>query len=177
MKKESAVYAEHLLDLFTEIAHRVVTEQPLREIEAEITPSLAQGLQFLFQHECCSVRNVAEGLSMSFSAASQLVERLVKRGMVTRCEKAEDRRLSEIRVTEKGRDLVMQLRERRVAGMSRILDRMEDADRSALVANLEKFITAAIGDEKSALETCSHCGREHLSECVINAAYLGKAKY
>lgn len=37
--------------------------------------------------------------------------------------------------------------------------------------NLECFIAAAIGDEKSALDTCTRCGREHLAECVVNEVY------
>jgi hypothetical protein len=41
----------------------------------------------------------------------------------------------------------------------------------ALVENLEVFIAAALIDEKAALETCSHCGRDHTPECVINEVY------
>ena len=171
MKKESAAYAEHVLDLFTEILRKVVTVQPLKEVGADITPSLAQGLQFLFQHEVCSVRDIAQGLSMTYSAASQLTDRLVRKDLTTRCENKNDRRLSEIRLTDGGRELVEQIRQRRVAGMSRILKRMEPDSRRILVENLEHFIAAAIDGRESALETCSHCGRDHLSECVVNEIY------
>ena len=171
MKKESPAYAEHVVDLFTEILHKTITVQPLREVGADITPSLAHGLQFLFQHEVCSVRDIALGLAITYSAASQLTERLVRKGLVTRCDNARDRRLSEIRLTDSGRKLVEQIKLRRVVGMSRILKRMDPDRRKSLVENLERFITAAIEDEKSALETCSHCGRDHLAECVINEVY------
>lgn len=171
MGKESAAYAEHVLDLFTEILHNVVIVQPLREAGADITPSLAQALHFVLQHDVCSVRDMAHGLSMTYSAASQLTERLVKKALVTRCENERDRRLSEIRLTAEGRELVERIKSYRVAGMSRVLGRMDECSRRSLVENLERFISAAIVNEKSALETCSHCGSDHMAECVVNEIY------
>ncbi|HUV05586.1 MAG TPA: MarR family transcriptional regulator [Armatimonadota bacterium] len=171
MKKKSAAYAEHVLDIFTEILHETITMRPLRKIGAGVTPSLAHGLQFVFQHGVCSVRDIAQGLSMSYSAASQLTDRLVKKGLATRSENRRDRRLSEIRLTDDGYDLVKRIRLQRVANMSRILSRMEPGCRGAFVENLENFIAAAIDDGESALETCTHCGRDHISECVINELY------
>ena len=55
--------------------------------------------------------------------------------------------------------------------MSRILDRMAPDRRRMLVDTLDEFIAAAIGDSASALETCVHCGRDHISECVVNEIY------
>jgi DNA-binding MarR family transcriptional regulator len=171
MKKESAAYAEHVVDLFAEILHKIITTRPLNEVGADVTPSLAQELQFLYQHEVCSVRDIAQGLSMTYSAASQLTDRLVRKALVTRRENERDRRLSEIRLTDKGRELVERIRLRRVLGMSQVLDRMQPDQGRALVENLEVFIAAALIDEKAALETCSHCGRDHTPECVINEVY------
>lgn len=170
--KESAAYAEHALDLFMEILHKAITTRPLQESGAELTPALAQELEFLFRHGVCSVRDIALGLSMTYSAASQLTERLVRKEWVTRNENERDRRLSEIRLTDRGRDLVEKIRAQRVGEMTRILGRMDPINRRTLVVSLEDFISAAIEDGKSALETCSHCGKDHLSECVINEVYL-----
>ena len=171
MKKESPAYTEHLLALFTEVLNETITERPLQEVSAEMTPSLAHGLQFVSQHGLCSVRDVARGLSMTLPAASQLVDRLVKKDWVTRSDNKDDRRLSEILLTETGRDLAEQIRSRRIARMSRILDRMDPDCRRTLVASLESFIAAGIHDADSALETCSHCGVDHDPECVVNEVY------
>lgn len=171
MKKRSAAYTEHVLALFNEILHESITNRPLRKVGDGITPALAQGLQFLFQHGMCSVGDVGQGLTMTYSAASQLVERLVRKGWASRRDNEHDRRLSEIRLTDQGRELMERIRYRRVADMSRILDRMDADSRATLVDNLEKFIAAALDDAKSALDTCSHCGRDHLSDCVVNEVY------
>lgn len=171
MGKESAVYAEHVVDLLTEILHETITIRPLQNLGEDITPSLAQELQFVFQHGTCSVRDIAQGLTMTYSAASQLTDRLVKKELVTRSENKQDRRLSEIRLTSKGHKLVERIRSARMMSMARILDRIDVGHRTALVEHLERFIGAAIEDGQAALETCSHCGKDHISECVINELY------
>ncbi len=171
MKKSSVAYAEHVLDLFTEILHKTIIVGPLRDIGMGITPSLAQGIQFIHQHGVCSVRDIAEGLSMTYSAASQLTDRLVKKGLVTRRENARDRRLTEIELTTEGLKLAEIIKLRRVAEMTKILSRMKPDSRETLVQNLEDFISAAIKDGRKALEVCSHCGRDHVSDCVINEVY------
>jgi len=169
--KASAAYAEHVLDLFAEILHRTITIRPLKEVGGDVTPGLAQGLQYLYQHGVCSVSEIAHGLCMTYSAASQLTDRLVKRGLVSRSENQKDRRLSEIRLTDDGRRLVESIRVERIAGLSRILQRMELADREAFIGYLESFIVSAVEDAHGALESCSHCGSDHLPECVINEVY------
>ncbi len=169
--KASAAYAEHVLDLFAEVLHRTITIRPLKDAGGVVTPGLAQGLQYLYQHGVCSVSDIARGLSMTYSAASQLTERLVKRDLVTRTENSRDRRLSEIRLTDAGRRLVESIRLQRITGLTRILQQMEPDDRGAFILYLEKFIRAAVEDAHGALESCSHCGSDHLPECVINEVY------
>lgn len=169
--KASAAYAEHVLDLFAEILHRTITVRPLREAGGDVTPGLAQGLQYLYQHGCCSVSEIGHGLGMSRPAASQLTDRLVDRNLASRCENRLNRRQTEVRLTEEGRLLVESIRLQRIAGLTRILRRMEPDDREAFVGHLESFIAAAVEDEHGALESCSHCGSDHLPECVINEVY------
>jgi DNA-binding MarR family transcriptional regulator len=169
--KSSAAYAEHVLDIFAEVLHRTITIRPLKEAGGDATPGLAQGLQYLYQHGVCSVSEIARGLCMTYSAASQLTERLVKRGFVSRSGNQRDRRLSEIELTEGGRDLVENIRLERITGLTRILRRMKPGDREAFIGYLESFITAAVEDAHGALESCTHCGSDHLQECVINEVY------
>jgi DNA-binding MarR family transcriptional regulator len=171
MTKKSAEYTEHVLDLFTELLHKTIITQPLQCSGHEITPALAQALQYLFRHEVCSVRDIAQGLSMTYSAASQLTERLVKKELVTRSEDEHDRRLSAIRLTAQGRALAEGIRRRRLEGMTRILERMDAESARMLVETMESFIASAISDEELALKACSHCGSDHIAECVINEIY------
>ncbi|MHB1456217.1 MAG: MarR family transcriptional regulator [Armatimonadota bacterium] len=170
--KDTIKYAELVLDLFTEILHDTITVQPLLNLETDLTPSLAQALMYISRHKMCPVRDIAMGLSMSYSAASQLTDRLVKKGLATRSDNERDRRLSEIHLTNPGIDLAEKIRNNRIAGMTKIMDRMHPGKRMELVNNLEDFIAAAVHDEQTALDKCSHCGKDHLKECVINEVYF-----
>ena len=170
--KNTINYTELVLDLFTEILHDTITVQPLRNLGTDLTPSLAQALMYIFQHGMCPVRDIAQGLSMTYSAASQLTDRLVRKELAIRCDNERDRRLSEIRLTGEGVKLAENIRSKRIAGMTKIMDRMQPEKRMALVNNLEDFIAAAVGDEQSALDKCFHCGKDHLKECVINEVYF-----
>ncbi|MBP6963224.1 MAG: MarR family transcriptional regulator [Armatimonadetes bacterium] len=169
--KTSAAYAEHLLDLFGEILHRTITIRPLDGLPVKVTPSLAQTMQYLHQHGVCSVREIARGLTITYSAASQLTDRLVRRGLASRSENQTDRRISEIRLTDGGVRLVERIRLSRIEGLSRILRAMKTDDRAAFIGHLESFIRSAIEDAHGALESCSHCGSDHLPECVVNEVY------
>mgnify|MGYP005855999251 CR=1 FL=1 len=169
--KESAYYAEHVLDLFAEIMHDAITVEPLRQVGSDITPALAQGLQFILRHGVCSVRDIAQGMSMTYSAASQLTDRLVKKGLATRSENERDRRLSEIRLTDQGVDLVERIRRERIGRIAAMLGKMSPDRGRILVETLEEFIAAAIGDGRSALKTCAHCGKDHIAECIVNEVY------
>lgn len=171
MKKRSPAYAEHLLSLFTEILDRLLIVVPLQGTGVQITPGLMQGLDFVYRHGVCSVSEIGRGLSISYSAASQLADRLVKKGLVVRRENLRDRRLSEIILTDAGRRIVETVRTQRLRTVLRVLRRMDPANRESLVQNLEDFIAAAMEDPKTALDTCCRCGKEHLSECVINEVY------
>lgn len=170
--KDTIKYAELVLDLFTEILHDTVTVQPLRNLGTDLTPSLAQALMYISQHGMCPVRDIAQGLSMTYSAASQLTDRLVKKELACRCDNERDRRLSEISLTSQGMKLAESIRGKRIAGMTKIMDRMIPEKRIALVNNLEDFITAAVEDEQTALKKCFHCGKDHRKECVINEVYF-----
>ncbi len=171
MDKATAAYTEHVLSLFTEVLHENMTDKPLRDLNAGITPSLAQALQFVYQHDVCSVRDVAAGLSMTLPAASQLVDRLVRKEWVSKCDNTHDRRLSEIRLTDSGRTLAERIRVEKTERMAGILNRMPPESRTCLVRSLETFIAAGMNSPLDALSQCIHCGVDHKPECVVNEVY------
>lgn len=56
--------------------------------------------------ESCGISEIGESLGISNAAASQLVERLVQRGLIWREEDAHDRRFKRILLTEQGRAIL-----------------------------------------------------------------------
>jgi DNA-binding MarR family transcriptional regulator len=85
----------------------------------------------------CGVSNIGEHLGVTNAAASQMVDRLVQSGIVERTEDPEDRRVKQLKLTEKGTSIVQQgiaLRRRWIEDLTKILTYEEqEAISSALV--------------------------------------------
>lgn len=174
MERKSLTNTERLLDMLSEVLQEVMTNRPLREMDIAITPSLAHGLLFLARHDGCPVREISCGLSMTYSAGSQLIDRLVRKRWATRSDNAQDRRLSEIHLTREGLDLARRIRARRIEGVTRVLAQMNHESRAALAEALKSFIRAAVQDEAMASQACCHCGKDHIPDCVVNEAYSAR---
>lgn len=58
------------------------------------------------QHQSIFQKDIEENLSIRKSTASKLIERMLKNGFIDTFASAEDRRMKEIRITQKGVDLL-----------------------------------------------------------------------
>jgi DNA-binding MarR family transcriptional regulator len=56
----------------------------------------------------CEVTSVSDLMQMTPPGASQMVERMVQQGLVTRCEVPGDRRVRLVHLTDQGRKLVLE---------------------------------------------------------------------
>lgn len=67
------------------------------------------GALYHIKDECCSgVSNLGDRLGVTSAAASQLLDRLVQQGLVSRSEDPDDRRVKKFVMTSKGKQLVQQ---------------------------------------------------------------------
>jgi DNA-binding MarR family transcriptional regulator len=60
----------------------------------------------IYQKGACGVSDIGSDLGVTNSAASQMIERLVQLKLITRSEDLIDRRLKQIVLTEKGRQIL-----------------------------------------------------------------------
>lgn len=170
LPKDSGEYAGIVSEVFAEVIRKSALGQAA--IDGEITPSLLQTLRYVYLHGPSSIRKIGAGLSISVSAASQLVDRLVHKDLVKRRETECDRRLATVELTDAGRKLVIEARQERTQWMERILDGMPQERRQALVESLEEFIRIALSAEADIDHACVRCGIEHLAFCVLNRAHI-----
>lgn len=167
--KDSAEYAKIVSEVFAEVVRRSTIGPSASS--ADITPALLQALEYIFLHGSSPIRKIAAGLSVSVSAASQLVDRLVHKELVTRVETEQDRRQAAVDLTDRGRELISRSRQERTEWMENVLAGMTKERRNMLVESLEEFIRIAISAEQDIESACVHCGVEHLAFCVLNKAY------
>src|SRR5512140_1993868 len=93
VQRDSSDYLELLAEVFAEIVQRGMESRYIgKTSDPEVTPALMQCLQYIYLHGPCSIGRIAEGLSVSVPASSQLVDRLAHRNLVSRQESDEDRR-------------------------------------------------------------------------------------
>jgi MarR family transcriptional regulator, organic hydroperoxide resistance regulator len=81
--------------------------------------------------------DLARDLDVTMSSASQMVERLVGQGLIDRRQDADNRRQVRIRLTERGEELISELRQGILAEYRKLLARLPDAEQEDLVSSLE----------------------------------------
>jgi DNA-binding MarR family transcriptional regulator len=117
-------------ELINEIIHlQREVNRILRQREADawinLTLTIAQVRSlFLIDREgSTNFRNLAAALGVTPANMTGVVDRLVEQGLVSRQENPEDRRMTLLRVTDKGSALIADLRGRRISHMSELLSR------------------------------------------------------
>ena len=157
MREACSSFAEKLTGLFSEIVFKTMTVQLLRDLEElDITLSQLQALTHVGERVKCSVGEIADGLGVTHPAAVKTVDRLLKKGLITRSVSAADHRQAEIQIAPEGRRLVNAVRLERTQRLARVLDQMSPADRRALILGLERFVEASM-DARALDCICRSC--------------------
>jgi DNA-binding MarR family transcriptional regulator len=109
----------------------------------EMPISQLRCLHILAEHEGQKMNDLAHRMEVKLPAASQIVDRLVKRGMVERHADPMDRRVVRLQLTPAAREMVDRLRERRELRMRATLDRLTANEVAEVVAGLDLLGRAA----------------------------------
>jgi len=90
----------------------------------------------------CAISEVGGHLGVTAAAASQLVERLVKSGLLERTERPGDRRVRELTLTDEGRALIQRGIEARLRWMQDLTTELSP-DRQAAIVKALTYLTGA----------------------------------
>lgn len=120
-------------------------------ITAEATAHVGEGvtlpqlrvLTLASQPGHLNATGVAEALHVHLSSASRICDRLVQAGLLDRRDLPQDRRHVELTLTPAGERLLMGINNHRRDIFTRILRRMDAAEREALAQALSGFVAAA----------------------------------
>ncbi|MHB1415872.1 MAG: MarR family winged helix-turn-helix transcriptional regulator [Chloroflexota bacterium] len=166
--------AEKAADLFVAVLSKALANRVLDEAFAgQITMPQLQSLRYLLYNDDRLMSDLAEGLDISYPAATKTVERLVKKGLVVREGDPTDRRVVRVHLTEQGKGLVEEINAEMNSRLASVIERLEPADREALMTGLRAFVCAAleeIDNREIASSICLHCGRRHRGDCPVGAA-------
>jgi DNA-binding MarR family transcriptional regulator len=91
----------------------------------------------------CGISDIGDRFEISAAAASQHVENLVQAGLIERTEDAGDRRVRQIQLSGKGRDLLEKGISERYHWMDRLKDNLDEEAREKISAALVALTEAA----------------------------------
>ncbi|HWQ46155.1 MAG TPA: MarR family transcriptional regulator [Longilinea sp.] len=98
------------------------------------------GALFQIQHRKSKVTDLGENLKVSAPAASQMLEKLVQQGLITRSEDPEDRRAKYIVLTEKGSQILQEGILARQSWTSELASTMTDEEKKLVLQAVSVLI-------------------------------------
>lgn len=106
------------------------------------------GMLFMLHHHShTNVNQVAQFLGVTKSAASQLLDPLVSKNLVSRRHDDKDRRIVRLDLTEDGSELIKQLNRHKYAGIRSALDSLSSQDLKVM-AELHQKINHKINQKE-----------------------------
>ncbi|MDO8586956.1 MAG: MarR family transcriptional regulator [Armatimonadota bacterium] len=169
----NTAYVEKISSLFGRIvANSLQTQVPDEIVDIDLTFQQFHALIFASQHQLCSIGDLASGLAITHPAAVKLVDRLQRKQLVDKSEDSQDRRVSCVRLTELGSQVVESVQAKRTETIARALGNMTIEEQTGLIEGLEKLLAASLETENLIESTCLRCGVGHTQTCVINRAHL-----
>jgi DNA-binding MarR family transcriptional regulator len=122
------------------IEHPFASGRPHSQIKA---------MGHLFNHSPATLSEVADALGVSLPTASELIERLVEEGIVSRDTNPLDRRKVVLALTPKAREMGQQIHEIRRAQIRAVMDRLEPDERPVFVKSLLALADVLMADVQS----------------------------
>ncbi|MFX4262635.1 MarR family winged helix-turn-helix transcriptional regulator [Pelotomaculum propionicicum] len=149
------VYSPSRKEFFTrlegvlmEIGRRIHVEFDAHMVSG-ITGSQFFVLQKINAKGRLTVSEVADKLSVSLSAITALVDRLVQAGLVVRSRDEKDRRLVWLEATDKGKEILSRCIEGRRQVAIKYFGQLPDQDLEKLLEIYEKVLTTLKSEEKN----------------------------
>ena len=128
---------EHLYGLLKFLLHGHGGEYVRAVGELELSLTQLRALHVLvYNEDQLSLKELTDRLGLSLPTVSRSIDGLVQRGLVTRAEDAEDRRMKQVRATAEAPELLERLTELRLAGIESFVATLSARERSKLAAGL-----------------------------------------
>lgn len=140
--QHSASYVARLEGAFDRLGRYLTSAAVAHQTEAPgpmLSGSQRLVLRALVDEGPCQVSEVANHLGVTLSAATGLVDRLVKAKLATRDRDQKDRRVVWVKVTPEGEEAVRAAEHRRRAALGQLVGHLSEEDLSTLCGILERI--------------------------------------
>ena len=134
--------------------NRAIRERTLDSwVKLDLTVPQLKSLFYISRHGRMNPSGLASGIRVTPANVTGIVDRLVEQGLLIRSADADDRRISWLTLTDKGKKLINDLREGRAQEMRRILDKLTEEELAIVARGFQLVATAAeVNERKEPLE-------------------------
>lgn len=118
-----------------------------RELGDKASVPQIRALSFIRRNPASTLTTVSEYLAVSNATTSSIVDRLVKKGLVTRSEDPKERRCLQLSLTQKGQEEYRVVEQVAIAELTRVLMRLPD-DQVKQIQNGLRILKEALAEER-----------------------------
>ena len=104
-------------------------------------------LEVLNKKDKCIMSELAEALSITTSAATGLIDRMIKLNLVTRLRGEKDRRIVKVNITRKGKNTVARIIEQRRRMIADTFGKLSKKEREKYLEIMEKVYRVLVSRE------------------------------
>lgn len=133
---------EELIEGFHRVRHRIMQEGCFSGEAGRITASQWRVLMLVGERESLSLKEIAITLGITSSAATQLIDGLVKSGYAVRKTDEADRRISRIVLSPKTETLFKDLKKKHRAHITSFFDVLGDEELDQFAALYKKMVAS-----------------------------------
>ena len=138
-RQEPGLPADSLGEAIGAIARRLRTASMAALADYDVTPSQMRAIRILDAHGGVRSKELADHLKIAPRSATEVVDALEAKGLVSRTPDPSDRRATVVALTERGRELSRETRRLRGVASEQLFDRLTPADRADLARILGKL--------------------------------------
>lgn len=133
-------FGDRLVELLPRLMQEISRHENNYITTGKITCQQFVALEFISRHANCPMNEFVRSVGVSFSAATGMIDRLVKHRLVTRHRGKEDRRMVYVSATVKGRKIVQEVYGQKKKGMIELFRKVSPHDRQTYLEILEKLV-------------------------------------
>jgi len=133
------VPADSLGDAFGAVARRLRAASMAAFAAYDVTPSQVRAIRVLDTHGGVRSKELADHLRIAPRSATEVVDALEAKGLVSRSADPHDRRATVVALTDRGRELSEEVRRARGVESERMFERLTQTDRADLARILGKL--------------------------------------
>lgn len=141
MEKKRELLIKDIFQALTFMRRKMVSQQSANWANCGLPPAQGELLYIVEGKDGLSIKEIAEMMQVSGSAVTQLVDPLVKAGLLTREPDPRDRRTLKIGLTSEGAAKLEIFKKYHFENVSRILSPLTEQELDTLRGLLEKIIS------------------------------------